>query len=391
MYPAIRLKKGKERSLLQFHPWVFSGAVAQQDPGCREGGIVEVFSADNRYLCTGHFHHGSITVRAICFEQREIGPSFWKEKLQKAFALRSMLGLTGHPSTNVFRFCNAEGDGLPGLIIDIYDRTAVLQAHTLGMYEARQEITSALLEICGDSVRSVYDKSSGSLSKAGQAVVENSYLAGSRLEDTVRENGFLFAVDWEAGQKTGFFIDQRENRDLLRRYSAGKKVLNAFCYTGGFSVYALDNASLVHSVDSSQRAMTQTDKNVALNGSAGRHRSFTLDVFDFLDRQEEEYDVMVLDPPAFAKHLSSLDKATVGYRHLNYEAIRKIKPNGILFTFSCSQVIDRSLFSKIIFMASAQARRNVKILHRLSQPADHPVSIYHPEGEYLKGLVLAVE
>lgn len=377
--------------MLQFHPWVFSGAIQSQDIACREGAIVEVFDAGNRYLCTGHFHHGSITVRAISFERREIQIDFWKEKIEKALGCRRIMGLVDNPDTNIYRLCHGEGDGLPGLIIDIYGQTAVLQAHTLGMFEARHLVAEALCSVFENSIKAVYDKSGAAMSKANQARVPQEYLVGSRIGEHLKENGFSFLVDWEEGQKTGFFIDQRENRLLLNRYSANKKVLNTFCYTGGFSVYAMQKAQLVDSVDSSARAMQLTDQNMLLNEFGSNHRSFTADVFDFLKQPKEDYDVVVLDPPAFAKHLSSVHQATIGYRNLNFEAIRRIKPNGIIFTFSCSQVVDRNLFNKIIFMASVQAKRNVKILHRLSQPADHPVSIYHPEGEYLKGLVLLVE
>jgi 23S rRNA (cytosine1962-C5)-methyltransferase len=390
-YPKIILKKGKERSLQNYHPWIFSGAIQKQDEACTEGGIVEVYSDDNRYLCTGHFHHGSITVRAICFEQREINRDFWNEKLAKAFSLRNVLGFTANPDTNVYRLCHGEGDGLPGLIIDIYNHAAVIQAHTLGMYQARQQISDAIVHVMGSSIKAVYDKSSESLSKSGEAGTVNGYLYGGKTENVVMENGFRFLIDWEEGQKTGFFIDQRDNRDLLRKYTAGKKVLNTFSYTGGFSVYAMQNAAMVDSVDSSQRAMDASVKNMELNGFAENHRCFTSDVLDFVRQSNESYDVIILDPPAFAKHLSNVDRATVGYRNLNYEVIRRIKPGGILFTFSCSQAIDKTLFGKIIFMAASQAKRNVRILHRLSQPADHPVSIYHPEGEYLKGLVLYIE
>jgi len=350
-----------------------------------------VFSSDNRYLCTGHFHHGSITVRAICFEQREINQAFWAEKIGSAFNLRKVLGFPDNTGTNVYRLCHGEGDGLPGLIIDIYHQVAVIQAHTVGMYESRMQIMEALLQVMGSRITAVYDKSGESLAKSGEAKTVNSYLFGNKTTDVVKEHGFLFSVDWEEGQKTGFFIDQRDNRDLLRKYTHGKKVLNTFAYTGGFSVYAMQNAMMVDSVDSSQKAMDAAGKNMELNGFAENHRCFTSDVLDFIRSAKEDYDVVILDPPAFAKHLSNVDRATVGYRNLNHETIRRIKPGGILFTFSCSQAIDKTLFGKIIFMAAAQAKRNVKILHRLSQPADHPVSIYHPEGEYLKGLVLFVE
>lgn len=391
MYPKVFLKKGKERSIYNYHPWIFSGAINRQDEACREGALVEVYSSEQAYLCTGHFHHGSITVRIISFTKTPINADFWLQKLTQAYRLRQRIHLAGSTETTVYRLCHGEGDGLPGLIIDIYNHTAVIQAHTLGMHEARHAICSGLQSVYGDNLKAVYDKSGESLSKSGEIKVENGYLFGNKQETTVKENGFIFSVDWERGQKTGFFIDQRESRNLLRQYTHNKKVLNTFAYSGGFSVYALENAQLVDSVDSSEKAMEKTAENVLYNGTDSNHRCFTIDVFDYLKHTEEVYDVVVLDPPAFAKHLSSVNRAVVGYRNLNYEAIKRIKPNGILFTFSCSQVIDKAMFNKIIFMASAQARRQVKILHRLSQPADHPVSIFHPEGEYLKGLVLFVE
>lgn len=391
MYPKIFLKKGKERSLLNFHPWVFSGAIASQDKTCEEGELVEVFSAENKYLCTGHFHHGSITVRAICFMTQEINQVFWINKLGFAYSLRQQLGLTQNSNTNIYRLCHGEGDGLPGLIIDVYGSTAVIQCHTLGMYKARFDIMESLLTIFGSGLSAVYDKSGESLGKSTEIKVNNEYLFGKRINNNFLENNFRFAIDWETGQKTGFFIDQRDNRSLLRQFTNNKKVLNTFAYTGGFSVYALENAAQVDSVDSSQKAMDLTAENILLNDHGSKHRCFTADAFDYIKSMDEQYDVMVLDPPAFAKHLSSIDRATVGYRNLNYEAIKRIKSKGILFTFSCSQAIDKILFNKIIFMASAQAKRQVKVLHRLTQPADHPVNIFHPEGEYLKGLVLYIE
>jgi len=389
LYPRLFLKPQKERSILNQHPWLFSGAVAHGDESIREGEIVEIYSADKKYLATGHYHEGSIKTRIFSFEETACDYEFWKKKLAAAIALRQLLG---YPSadTNAFRLVNAEGDGLPGLIIDIYNKTAVIQAHTKGMYQLRSVFCEALLELLPGIITTVYDKSfetSGENDEGG-----NSFLAGNEKHASILEHGIRFEVDVESGQKTGFFLDQRENRKLLAAYANGKNVLNTFAYSGGFSLYALKaNAGLVHSVDSSKKAAELCEKNVASNFTAANHAFFTEDVFDFLKKSSGQYDVMVLDPPAFAKHLSAVAKATVGYRNLNAEAMKRISSKGILFTFSCSQVIDKNLFRKIIFTSAIQARRNVKVLHQLTQPADHPVSIYHPEGDYLKGLVLYVE
>ncbi|MCX6292378.1 MAG: class I SAM-dependent rRNA methyltransferase [Bacteroidetes bacterium] len=391
-FSKIILKKGKERSLLNMHPWLFSGAVEKTDAGISEGDIVEIHSFDQKYLATGHYHEGSIKVRIFSFSQTAADYEFWKEKIEKAYLLRKQLGFTDDPGTNVYRLVHAEGDGLPGLIIDIYDTTAVIQTHTLGMHRVKNFLVDALKEIYRNRLTAVYDKSAESMSKQENTIAENSFLFGSEKNIEVTENGIRFFVDIESGQKTGFFIDQRENRKLLGTYSSGKKVLNTFAYSGGFSLYSLKaGAELVHSVDSSKKAAELAEKNVALNFTNVSHAFYAEDVFGFLKKSETVYDVMVLDPPAFAKHLSSVDKATIGYRNLNYEAMKRINKNGILFTFSCSQVIDKNLFRKIVFMAALQAKRNVRILHQLTQPPDHPVSIYHPEGEYLKGLVLFVE
>lgn len=395
-YPKIILKKGKERSLQNFHPWLFSGAVEEADDGIDEGDIVEIYSVNQNYLATGHYHEGSIKVRIFSFEKTDCGYEFWKEKLVKALELRERLGMVNDPETNVYRLIHAEGDGLPGLIIDIYNTTAVIQTHTLGMHRIKNFLADGLKEIYGAKLTAIYDKSADTMSKQEAAPaamkMNNEYLFGKEQEVEILENKIKFTVDIKEGQKTGFFIDQRDNRKLLASYSNGKKVLNAFAYSGGFSLYALKgNASMVHSVDSSKKAAELAEKNVALNFNQPSHQFFQEDVFDFLKKSETAYDVIVLDPPAFAKHLSSVDKATVGYRNLNYEAIRRIQKNGVLFTFSCSQVIDKHLFRKIVFTAAAQSKRNVKVLHQLTQPADHPISLYHPEGEYLKGLVLYIE
>ncbi|MEO5572357.1 MAG: class I SAM-dependent rRNA methyltransferase [Bacteroidia bacterium] len=391
-YPKIILKKGKERSLQNFHPWLFSGAVQSQDKELTEGCIVEIYSGDNNYLGTAHFHHGSIVARILSFEQCEINQHFFNRKILRAFELRKNLQLINSEETTVYRLVNAEGDGLPGLVVDIYKNTAVIQTHTAGMFESREKIKNALLNLSGLNLEAVYDKSANSMEKHTEIVSQNSYLFGEKKNNLIVENKIKFSVDWEEGQKTGFFIDQRESRKLLMHYSKNKKVLNTFAYSGGFSLYALQSgASLVHSVDSSKKAMEWANQNVELNFKNAPHEYFALDTFDFLKKGEENYDVIILDPPAFAKHLSAIDKATVGYRNLNYEAIKRINKNGILFTFSCSQAIDKNLFRKIVFMAAAQAKRNVKILHQLTQSPDHPISIYHPEGEYLKGLVLYIE
>ncbi len=394
MYKKLVLKKGKEKSLLNFHPWVFSGAVASDVSEIADGETVEIFSAEKKYLATAHFNNGSIIARIISFEQGEINYEFWKEKFTGAFELRQRLGFINNKSTNAFRLINAEGDGMPGLIIDVYDQTAVIQAHTIAMHGQVETFAKILSEIFGKNF-SVFDKSAETMNRknAPSANTQNKYLVGEKRNQIINENGLKFFVDWEQGQKTGFFIDQRDNRKLLSEYSSNKKVLNAFAYSGGFSVYALTGgAAMVHSVDSSEPAAQWAEKNVALNfHDEKRHRFFKEDVFDFLKKSQEKYEVIILDPPAFAKHFSAVKNASIGYRNLNAEAIRKISAGGILFTFSCSQHIDQVLFQKIIFAAAALAKRNVRVLHRMHQPADHPFSIYHPEGEYLKGLVLYVE
>jgi 23S rRNA (cytosine1962-C5)-methyltransferase len=392
-YSKIFLKPGKEKSIRNFHPWIFSGAVARMESGISDGSIAEVYSHDKEYLGTGFCNNGTIAVRIFSFRQCEADREFWKQKLEKAFALRQQLHLVSNPETNVYRLVHGEGDGLPGLIIDIYNDTAVLQAHNLGMHGIRNEIAEALLEISQGGLTAVYDKSSETMPKIPGMQFANSFLAGSSgPELVVQENGNRFHIDITEGQKTGYFVDQRENRRLLGEYARGRNVLNTFCYSGAFSIYALrGGATSVHSLDSSRKAMELTDRNVALNGFESRHESFTADAFDFLREIENRYDLIVLDPPAFAKHQSALKNAAMGYQRLNRIAFEKIKPGGILFTFSCSQVVDKTLFRQIVFAAAAQSRRTVRILHQLSQPADHPVSIYHPEGEYLKGLVLHVE
>ncbi len=356
-----------------------------------DGEIVSVYSNKDEFLGMGHYSNGSIAVRIISFVETTIDDAFWINKINKAYELRKTAGLAGRADLNVFRLIYAEGDGLPGLVVDYYNGTCVLQAHSVGMYNNRHAIAEALKNIDGLEVKAVYDKSSESLFK-GKGESRNEYLFGSRSEEPVNEHGHQFLVDWETGQKTGFFIDQRENRKLLAQFCKDKVVANTFCYTGGFSIYALNaGAKEVHSVDSSKKAIELTDKNVAQNGFSERHKSFAMDTFDFLEGKEDVYDVIVLDPPAFAKHIDARHHAVMGYKRLNAEALRRIRKGGILFTFSCSQVIDKRLFESTIMSAAIVAKRNAKILYRLSQPPDHPVNIFHPEGEYLKGLAIYVE
>ncbi|WP_439882940.1 class I SAM-dependent rRNA methyltransferase [Pontibacter sp. MBLB2868] len=387
------LAPGKEHSLKRLHPWVFSGAIKKADGEPAEGDIVEVYSNKHEFLGMGHYAPGSIAVRIFSFEQVEPDYEFWKGKVQKAYDYRQRLGLTENPHTDVYRLIYAEGDGVPGLIVDMYKDTAVVQTHSVGMYLVREHISKALQEIYGEALVAVYDKSAESLPAKAPVAPQNGYLFGEPTGGVVvTENENQFFIDWEGGQKTGFFIDQRENRDLLARYVKDKSVLNTFCYTGGFSVYALNaGAKLVHSVDVSKRAIELTEKNAALSQEPERHEAFAVDTFEFLKGKENMYDVIVLDPPAFAKSQKVRHNAVMGYKRLNAEAMKKIRPGGILFTFSCSQVVDKYLFNNTVMAAAIEAGRNIKIMHHLSQPADHPISVFHPEGEYLKGLVLFVE
>ncbi|AKD04674.1 class I SAM-dependent rRNA methyltransferase [Pontibacter korlensis] len=389
----LYLAPGKEHSLKRQHPWVFSGAIKKADGEPAEGDVVEVYSSKREFLGMGHYAPGSIAVRIFSFEQREPDYTFWKSKVQQAYDYRQRLGLVDNPTTNVYRLVYAEGDGVPGLIVDFYKDTAVVQTHTVGMYNVREYVAQALKEIYGDRLRAVYDKSAESLPPKAPVQAQNGYLYGqSEGAVVVNEYGNEFYIDWETGQKTGFFIDQRENRDLLARYVKDKSVLNTFCYTGGFSVYALNaGAKEVHSVDVSKKAIELTVKNGDLSQAPEKHEAFAVDTFEFLKGKEDRYDVIVLDPPAFAKSQNVRHNALMGYKRLNAEAMKKIKPGGILFTFSCSQVVDKYLFNNTVMAAAIEAGRNIKIMHHLSQPADHPISIFHPEGEYLKGLVLFVE
>ncbi len=375
------------------HPWIFSGAIKGVSAEVKEGDLVDVFSNHGEFLGMGHFQPGTIAVRMLSFIKAEINLEFWIRKIEEAVKLRKNSGLFDNPDTNVFRLINAEGDGMPGLVVDFYNGTLILQMHSVGMYLVRDTIVEALKKVLGENIKCIYDKSAATLPFKAGINANPEYLYGSPGENTVTENGSTFYIDWEEGQKTGFFIDQRENRKLLGKYSKGRNVLNMFCYTGGFSVYAMKaGAGLVHSVDASKKAIELTDKNIAANfENDNRHTSFTEDAFDFFNRKGQEYDLIILDPPAFAKHQKVLDNALQGYKRINREAIEKISPGGILFTFSCSQVVNRENFRKSVFAAAASSGRNVRILQQLSQPADHPISIYHPEGEYLKGLVLQVD
>ncbi|MCY1634220.1 class I SAM-dependent rRNA methyltransferase [Marinifilum sp. D737] len=392
-YPKVYLRKGKEHSVKRFHPWIFSGAVSKVDEGLQEGDLVSVYNDQNEFLAIGHISIGSIVVRILSFEEREINLNFWVEKIRSACQMRKAVDLYGREDNNVFRLVHGEGDGLPGLIIDFYAGTAVIQCHSVGMYLHRGEITEALQTVFGDDLVAVFDKSEGTIPFKSGIEPKNGYLFGETESFTALENGLKFNVDWLKGQKTGFFIDQRENRNLLEQYSKGRSVLNMFCYTGGFSFYAMrGGAELVHSVDSSSRAIDITKENVELNFPGDkRHEAFAEDAFKFLDQSSQKYDLIVLDPPAFAKHKKVLDNALKGYKRLNKKGFEQIKPGGILFTFSCSQAVSKEDFRKAVFVAAANAGRTVRVLHQLTQPADHPVNIYHPEGEYLKGLVLYVE
>lgn len=396
-YTAVRLRRSKADSLDRFHPWVFSGAIASVPASLEEGDTVAVYDDDGRLIGLGHYQIGSIAVRMLTFANEgidDIAEDFYRSRLEDALALRRALGLI-RPDNTAFRLVHGEGDFLPGLVIDIYGDTAVLQAHSPGMHFARNTIAQCLTALPDLNIRNVYYKSETTLPyKAGLDPV-NDYIIGGNADNVAIENGLKFNIDWLRGQKTGFFVDQRDNRSLLRHFSEGRRVLNMFCYTGGFSVYALaGGAESVHSVDSSAKAITLTDANVALNfgSSCDRHKSFAEDAFKFLDNMPAAaYDLIVLDPPAFAKHRSAIRNALRGYQRLNAKALEKAAPGTILFTFSCSQAITKEQFRLAVFSAAAQTRRRVRILHQLTQPADHPVNIYHPEGEYLKGLVLYVE
>lgn len=389
----IYLKKGKDEALKRFHPWIFSGAISRADKGIIDGDLIDVYSSENEFVAKGHYQDGSITVRVISFKDEAIDIIWWKNRIREAYRLRVELGLVNSEQTNCYRLVHGEGDNLPGLIVDIYGKTAVIQAHSIGMYKAQKEISQAIMSVMSDHIKAVYNKSSNTLpTNAGLTSIDG-YLFGEASDEIVKENGYLFRIDWESGQKTGFFIDQRDNRELVKRYSMGKNVLNTFCYTGGFSVYALEGgAKHVDSVDSSQKAMELVDQNIKLNTGEDKHTSYCSDVFNFMRSEDvAKYDLIILDPPAFAKHQKALANALQGYKRLNARAMSMFEDSGILFTFSCSQAVSRENFRNAVFSAAAIAGKRVKILHQLTQPADHPVNIYHPEGEYLKGLVLYVE
>lgn len=392
-YKKVYLKPGKEESLKRFHPWVFSGAIHRIEGEPEEGEVVNVYTSKNEFIAMGHFQIGSIAVRVISFLEEDVNKDFWKRKLAIAYDLRKRIGLADNPTNNTFRLVHGEGDNLPGLIIDIYDKTAVMQAHSAGMHVYRMELAEALSEVMEGRIENIYYKSETALPYKSDLGPKNGFLKGGSPENIAIEYGLKFYVDWLKGQKTGFFVDQRENRALLEKYAKDRNVLNMFCYTGGFSFYAMrGGAKLVHSVDSSAKAVDLTNKNVELNFPGDpRHTAYAEDAFKYLDRMGDQYDLIILDPPAFAKHKDALRNALQGYRKLNAKAFEKIKPGGILFTFSCSQVVTKDNFRTAVFTAAAMAGRSVRILHQLTQPADHPVNIYHPEGEYLKGLVLYVE
>ena len=392
-YSKVILKAGKDQSLYRYHPWIFSGAIQEMDKDIKEGDIVELYNNAGEFMAVGHYQIGSIAVRVLSFKKTEINREFWMSQIRSAWQLRIAVGVANNPENNVFRLIHGEGDGLPGLVIDYYAGIAVVQFHSVGMYLAREEITEALKETLKDNLTAIYDKSETTLPYKADINPENGYLWGECKDFTALENGLKFKVDWLEGQKTGFFIDQRENRKLLEKYSKGRSVLNMFCYTGGFSFYAMrGGANLVHSVDASARAIEITKENVELNfPEDNRHEAYVEDAFKFLDKSKDKYDLIVLDPPAFAKHKKVLNNAIKGYKRLNRKGFEVIKPGGIMFTFSCSQVISKETFRQTVFTAAANTGRKIRVLHQLEQPADHPVNIYHPEGEYLKGLVLYVE
>ena len=392
-YRIIQLKRGKEESLRRFHPWVFSGAIHQADSDLVEGDIVRVVTSTGEFIAVGHYQQGSIAVRVLSFSDVAIDDAYWESRLRSAIGMRQAIGLADSPTNNTYRLVHGEGDHLPGLIIDVYGKTAVMQAHSIGMHLCRKQIAVQLVKVMGERLQHVYYKSETTLP---YMELENGFLYGGSNDNVALENGLKFYVDWLRGQKTGFFVDQRENRLLLQQYARGRRVLNMFCYTGGFSFYAMrGGAELVHSVDSSAKAIELTNRNVELNFPGDqRHEAFCEDAFKYMDNVPTDnvpYNLVVLDPPAFAKHRGALHNALKGYTRLNQKAMQIIAPGGILFTFSCSQVVTKDNFRNAVFTAAALARRKVRILHQLHQPADHPINIYHPEGEYLKGLVLYVE
>ena len=405
MYKEIRLKRGKEESLRRFHPWVFSGAILKIDEGVNEGDVVRVLANSGDFIAVGHYQEGSIAVRVLSFSDVRIDDEFWHSRLSSALKMRQAIGIADNPDNNTYRLVHGEGDNLPGLIIDVYGQIAVMQAHSIGMHLCRKEIARALVDVMESRISHIYYKSETTLPFMTaddmnatphfdtDEVLKNGFLVGGSEDNIATENGLKFRVDWLKGQKTGFFVDQRENRSLLEKFSKGKRVLNMFCYTGGFSFYAMrGGAELVHSVDSSAKAIELTKQNVELNFPGDtRHEAYCEDAFKYLEQAGSNYNLIILDPPAFAKHRGALHNALKGYTRLNQKAFEKIEKGGILFTFSCSQVVTKDHFRNAVFTAAALAKRKVRILHQLHQPADHPINIYHPEGEYLKGLVLYVE
>ena len=393
MYKQVYLKKGKEESLKRFHPWIFSGAIHHMDDGIEEGEVVRVITAGGDFIAVGHYQIGSIAVRVLSFTDVPIDENFWNKRIRSALNVRMAVGIACNPDNDTYRLVHGEGDNLPGLVIDCYGKTAVMQAHSVGMHMSRKDICNVLVSVMDGKIDNVYYKSETTLPFKADLGQENGFIYGHTDNNIATENGLRFRIDWLKGQKTGFFVDQRENRLLLETYAKGRSVLNMFCYTGGFSVYAMrGGARLVHSVDSSAKAIELTNSNVGMNfPNDGRHAAFCEDAFKYLDENDDKYDLMVLDPPAFAKHRGALHNALKGYTRLNVKGLQRIKHGGILFTFSCSQVVTKEQFRNAVFTAAAQAQRKVRILHQLHQPADHPINIYHPEGEYLKGLVLYVE
>lgn len=388
------LRPKKEQSLYRFHPWIFSGAIARYEKEPEEGDIIDIFTADKTFIARGHYQIGSIAVRVLTFDEtEEINDAFWIKRIGTALKVRESVGLANNPNNNTYRLIHGEGDFLPGLIVDIYDETAVVQAHSVGMHFARNIVAQTIIDVMNGKVKHVYYKSETTLPFKANLDATDGFIIGGDKNNIAIENGLKFHVDWLKGQKTGFFVDQRDNRALLEKYAKDKSVLNMFCYTGGFSFYAMrGGAKVVHSVDSSAKAIDLTNENIQLNfPDDNRHEAYAEDAFKYLDRMGGEYDLIILDPPAFAKHRQALRNALQGYRKINAKAFEKIKPGGILFTFSCSQVVSKDDFRTMVFSAAAMSKRKVRILHQLTQPADHPVSIYHPEGEYLKGLVLLVE
>lgn len=393
-YKKIKLKPKKEESLRRFHPWIFSGAVQQKDDSLTEGEVVSVYTSNDEFIAVGHYQIGSIEVRVLSFDEEAIDLDFWTKRLASALRLRKSIGLVS-ADNNSYRLVQGEGDNLPGLIIDVYAETAVIQSHSVGMHEDRMMICEGLKAVLGDTLKNIYYKSETTLPFKANLGAENEYLYGGKdVSEVAIENGLKFHPDWVKGQKTGFFVDQRDNRALLEKYAKDRSVLNMFCYTGGFSFYAMrGNAKLVHSVDSSSKAIALTNKNVEINfPNDTRHEAFAEDAFKYLGGiNKGDYDLIILDPPAFAKHRGAIRNALQGYKRLNAAAFDKIASGGIVFTFSCSQVITKDAFRLAVFSAAAMSGRKVRILDQLNQPADHPINIYHPEGEYLKGLILYVE